>query len=217
MAPELRENQLELFDLSKQPAARMTRESLGRVFLHFRYDQLVLGSIAGLLGLTVIFACGVERGKQLVRSERVLLGRQQLLKTEEPSRSASLPKPKLEPATAPAPVTAPAHVEQPSAPAAPAKAKAPANTPVTAKARTKVATAAKTGASRYAVQVVTYRQPQMARQEMERLRAKGEPVFLLIRDGRTIVYVGPFPSKTNASERLGRLKARYQDCFIKSL
>ena len=213
MAPELRENQLELFDLSKQPAARIPRESLGRVFLHFRYDQVVLGSIVGLLGLTVIFACGVERGKQLVRSERVLLGRQPLLKTEEPSRSASLPKPKLEPATAPAPVAPPAHVEQPSAPAAPAKAK----TPVTVKERTKVAALAKTGASRYAVQVVTYRQPQMARQEMARLRAKGEPVFLLIRDGRTIVYVGPFPSKTNASERLGRLKARYQDCFIKSL
>jgi cell division septation protein DedD len=215
MAPDLRENQLELFDLGRQQPARMSRESLGRVFLQFRHDQLVLGSIAGLLGLTVVFACGVERGKQLVRSERVLIARQQQALERvpaEPKREASAPVIQAAPAV-PAVITAPAPVKAPATPAAPA---APAK-----KEKTKVADAAKpkakTGSSRYAVQVVTYTQPQLARQEMERLRAKGEPVFLLMRDGRTIVYVGPFPSKTNASERLGRLRARYQDCFIKSL
>lgn len=219
MAPDLRENQLELFDLSRQQPARMSRESLGRVFVQFRHDQIVLGSIAGLLGLTVIFACGVERGKQLVRSERVLLARQQQQTAQspepDPKRAAAAPGVSV-PATVPAakPMPAPAAVK--AVPAPPAVKKQP-SAPAKAKEKTKVAAAPTSGSSRFAVQVVTYTQPQMARQEMERLRAKGEPVFLLMRDGRTIVYVGPFPSKTNASERLGRLKARYQDCFIKSL
>ena len=70
-------HQLELFDLSGHPTTRPRQPSLGRLVLQIRQDQAVVASIAGLVGLTVVFALGVERGKQLVRSERVLLARQQ--------------------------------------------------------------------------------------------------------------------------------------------
>jgi cell division septation protein DedD len=65
--------------------------------------------------------------------------------------------------------------------------------------------------------VVTYRQPQLAKRELERLQAKGERAFLMSRKGLTVLCVGPFPSKDNAKEKLVQLKDRYQGCFLKTL
>jgi cell division septation protein DedD len=65
--------------------------------------------------------------------------------------------------------------------------------------------------------VATHTRPQQAKSEMDRLRASGHRAFLVMRDGRTIVYVGPFPSKGNATEQLTTLRSRYQDCFIRTL
>ncbi len=191
MVPDNREHQLELFDLSNQPVARLQRETFGRLLIHLRYDQLVLGGIATLLGVTVVFACGVERGKQLVRGERMMVARQQPAASDQKTAPAA---PEQKAAVEPHK----AEKKTPSTPEAPAKA--------TGK-----------GASRYAVQVVTYSRPTLAKREMERLKARGERVFLVMRDGRTMVYVGPFPSKVNASEKLTSLRPHYQDCFIKPL
>ena len=70
---------------------------------------------------------------------------------------------------------------------------------------------------RYAVQIVTYAQAPLAQRELSRLQQNGEHAFLLKRDGHTIVYVGPFDSKTVAREKVTSLKERYKDCFVKSL
>ena len=67
------------------------------------------------------------------------------------------------------------------------------------------------------MQVVTFSRPHLAKQEMERLHARGERAFLVMRDGRTVVYVGPFPSKTNASQKVASLRTLYQDCFVRTL
>jgi len=217
MGLESRESQLELFDLSNQPAARLSRETLGRMLIQLRHDQLVLGGIATLLGVTVVFACGVERGKQLVRAERMLVARQ------PPPVGASAPTGSDRSVTpAPAPKAAgdtPPEPEQKRAPAVP-----PSSSPAKVKERITVAStrppsvkSAGEGSSRYAVQVVTYSRPTLAKREMERLRARGERAFLVMRDGRTIVYVGPFPSKVNAHEKLTSLRPQYHDCFIKPL
>jgi cell division septation protein DedD len=94
------------------------------------------------------------------------------------------------------------------------KVKAPRKLAATPPAATRQA---QEGKSRYAVQVVTYSRPQSAKQELERLKARGERAFLVIREGRTIVYVGPFLSKVNASDKVAVLKAHYHDCFVKTL
>lgn len=181
-------NQLELFELTRQSAPRPHREALGRFLLQLRYDQLLLAAMAGVIGLTIVFATGVERGKQLVRTERAMLARQQ-----------------------------PAPVATPAAPAT--TATAPASSAVSsAPAQKKEPVKAKAGKSRYAVQVVTCSRPQLAKQAMDRLRAKGERAFLVIRDGgRTVVYVGPFPSKDHAVEKVSALKTQFRDCFVKTL
>lgn len=164
-----------MFDLASSPVPRPQRETLGRFFLQLRHDQLVLVGIVGLIGVTVVFACGVERGKQLVRAEFFA---QQAASTREPASAPAV--------SPPAP-----KATQPKKPLG--------------------------GRSRYAVQVVTYSRPQLAKLELDRLKARGEAAFLVIRDGRTRVYVGPFPSRSNADKKLAQLKTRYQDCFVRSL
>lgn len=200
------ENQLELFDLANQPVPRFHREAVGRLMLQARHDQVVVAGIIGLIGLTVVFACGVERGKQLVSGERAVLARQQPVVPQ--------------PATSGGKGRAPAATESgPATPAAKAdeteRAPTPALSPFTPKATQPRKLVV--GTSRYAVQVVTFSRPQLASQELQRLKARGEMAFLILRDGRTSVYVGPFPSKQHANKKLAMLKPRYQDCFVKSL
>ena len=208
MTPVNHEGQLELFDVAQQPAPRLHRETWGRVWLQLRYDQLVLTGIGGLLGIAVIFAFGVERGKQLARTERPLLARVESAPAAEqgakPAKQAvSEPETTVKPATKPASTT----------PSVAPKKKEPVR--VASKSSSKKPVAS--GKSRYAIQVVTFAKAQLAKQELDRLLAKGEPAFLVMREGRTRVYIGPFSSKGNASERLSQLKLRYQDCFVKTL
>ena len=191
MVPENREKQLELFQVAAQSAPRPAREAWGHVWLPLRHDQLILISVGGLLALTVIFAIGVERGKELVRGEHAFLPR--------PPAATVAAKPEMLPVSTKA-------ESKVTPPATPVMAPKP-------KTRTKLAS----GSSRYAVQVVTYSQPRLAKQEMDRLRARGEQAFLVMRDGRTIVYVGPFPSRDHASEKVMTLKPQYGDCFVRTL
>lgn len=186
------EDQLELFDLASAPVPRPPREMLGRMLLHLRHDQLVLSGIIGLIGLTVVFACGVERGKQLVRAELFAQG---------------------------SPVVATGTASGSARPAMKTGERAPESVPAVSPPAPKTTQPKKPlgGRSRYAVQVVTYSRPQLAKLELDRLKASGEAAFLVIRDGRTRVYVGPFPSRSNADKKLAQLKTRYQDCFVRAL
>ena len=222
MGPSDREHQLELFDLARQAGGAPHRVPLGRIILHLRHDQAVLAGIAGLIGVTVVFACGVERGKQLARYERVLLAREPAgppARTPEPESSAARPSssPARDATVTPqsGDVQKPAPAKKVKVPIKLASGEVPMPNPSPAAAA--ATPPSKTGTSRYAIQVVAYSRMQHARQELERLRARGERAFLVMRNGRTIVFVGPFPSKGNAIEKLTSLKARYQDCFVKTL
>ena len=178
---------------------------------HLRYDQLLLTGMAGVIGVTVIFAGGVERGKQLVRSERALLARQQPVPPDRP-----LERPGESVTTSPAGAAGPG-AQTPKGPPAPSPSTSPKVKVATKLASAPAAAPGQASTARYAVQVVTYSRLPLARQELERLRASGERGFLVMTDGHTRVYVGPFPSKANAAEQLSRLKARYRDCFVRAL
>jgi cell division septation protein DedD len=166
-----------------------------------------LGGIACLIGVAVLFACGVERGKQLARGERSLLVRQDpeppgAVATQALTPPASVPKaasstdkPAVKPAT-----PSDSHERAP-APTKDAERPAPS----------------RPSGSRYAVQVVTYSRVQSAKQELNRLRTRGEEAFLVMRNGRTSVCIGPFATRQSAGKKVALLKTRYQDCFIRSL
>ena len=192
--------QLELFELSYQQA-RPHRPFSGGVQLHIRYDQLLIVGIGALIGITVLFAVGVERGKQLARAERPLLARQDRWADAGGKEAAAVPA-VVAPDPAPAvPAVVPVLEPQPAPHAQP-------STP-TRKAPSK---------SRYAVQIVTYTQARFAQQELRRLQGQGESAFLVMRQGgQTVLYVGPFLSHADAKEKLTSLRSRYRDCFVKSL
>ena len=198
---ETHESQLELFDVANA-APRPRREATGRVSLHLRYDQFILVGVAGLMVGTVVFACGIERGKQLARAERPLLPPPMTTEASKPAEPAATdtsakarPKPETTPASAP-------------------KMKTPVRVASQAPAKTAKPAAA---TSHFAVQLASYSRPQLAKQELSRLQARGERAFLVIREGRTVMYAGPFPSKGHASAKVADLKRRYHDCFIRSL
>ena len=212
------EHQLELFDVSPHSSSQRHRETLGRLLVNLRHDHLALACIGTLLMLTVIFACGVERGKHLAKAEHAWDAQdvQQVLnktstarqtRTAESTTQTAETTPGVSAATIPmsAPSTA-------SVVTAPAASKEPKNVQKSTPSGGKTAPR-----SRYAVQVRTYNEPQLARMELQRLQARGESAFLIMREGRTFVYVGPFPTKTGASEKVSTLKTHYQDCFVKSL
>jgi cell division septation protein DedD len=204
MAASPHGTQLELFDLQEgSKPVQLPRVLAPEVRLHLRYDQAVLAVISGVIGITVVFACGVERGKHLVRSERALLVRQ----PPDPAPASEV-KDTAPKSAAPTPPD--------SAPATPT-ATEPPRRPRSAVASSPAPDSEASGAGRYAVQVVTYSRAMLAKRELDRLTATGERAFLVRRDGRTVLYVGPFRSKTNAQEKLAALKGRYQDCFVKTL
>ena len=191
------EGQLELFDVAHGATLRAQRVSIGRLSVSLRYDQIVIAMIVSLIGTAVVFGLGVERGKQLVRGERATLLTQPPPATSvggQPVEAKDVKERKR---------VGEVRSAGPSAPI-----NAPRLKPF------KKATPSKT---RYAVQVVTYSRLQLARREMERLESKGERVFLVMGEGQTRVYVGPFPSKANASEKLDILRPLYRDCFVKLL
>jgi cell division septation protein DedD len=194
------EQQFEFFDAVSRPIAPTRRHMIAPVRLQIRPDQAMVAGVASLIGVAVIFAFGVERGKQLVRTERSILARR-------PVELPELPVP-VAPATA---------VKTKSSTTSPAikPPKKLASSPAKNTVKTEKAGAGST--SRYAVQLVSFSTPQLAKRELERLQARGERVFLVMRQGVTVVCAGPFPSKANAAEKLTNFKPRYQDCFIKTL
>lgn len=60
--------QLEFFDVARTAPPR-PRRSVGAWSVTVRHDQVMVAAIVGLLGLTVVFAGGVERGKRIARVE----------------------------------------------------------------------------------------------------------------------------------------------------
>ena len=205
--------------------------------VRLRYDQLVLTGVAGVIGITVVFAFGVERGKQLARVERsvVVSTAAAPVQSQQADRVASseaepAPARRISTSASPNDTAGTAASIKPMQPQEPASAPA-LSTPETTITRKRSKLAAKPTAkpalddrqtdqerkSRYVVQLATYSRTQLAQQELSRLKAQGERAFLILRNQRAIVYVGPFPSQGRATERLSALKSRYQDCFLKTL
>lgn len=196
--------QLELFELPPQAPAQRSMTSLGS--LHLRADHAVLTLIVGLIGFSVVFALGVERGKQLVQAERPLWDSRASVSHDAPPAQAS-PDGKVRSSTTSGSSTS-ASDQAPTA--------TPRAVPATEKGRV-APTKTVTNKSRFAIQVVSYTQLKLAQRELDRLKRRGEQAFLVTTQERVALLVGPFPTKTNASVKLARLRSQYQDCFIRNL
>ncbi len=186
--------QLELFDLEHKAAPRpQHRPAVGKVHFMLRHDQLVLVGIGALIGLTVVFAFGVERGKQLARVERV---------NAKTNLSQSVDVVYAEPQTQKQEQL----IQVTTVPAESAVVASPEVNSVRANEL-----------SGYAIQIVTYTKQEYAERERKRLEDSGELAFVKTYGEHSVLFIGPFESKDVAKRKLSSLKATYSDCFLKSL
>lgn len=204
------DTQLEWFDLPPQAAAATRNRQAWRVVepLRVRADHAMLGLILTLVAGSVVFAVGIERGKHVARAERWAESPQHAATSMEPAVPASKMAPAVERKSLP---PAPSNVSKPS-PSTPA----PKAVPGMRKPAKSVASADATD-SKFAIQVVSYSQPQLAQRELQRLQQRGEHAFLVVIKDRTVLMVGPYGSRDRATAKLSSLKQQYQDCFVRTL
>ena len=197
------DEQLQLFDTAERSARprRAFNPTLGHAVL--RHDHAVLLAIAMLIGASITFALGVERGKRLAGAE----SRVRFSIAADGARDAPRSTTVMSPMT-------PAGIDRSPAPATPPAAAPAPRKPANAPSKPSKLAAETSG---FAVQVVTYSQPKVAHQELQQLQQKGEKAFLLQRAGKTSLLVGPFPTKEHATSKLSALRSRYRDCFIRTL
>ena len=198
---DAKSQQLNLFELPEQPAP--AHRGIGRIrHMQLRSDHAVLFLILGLVGISVVFAVGIERGRRLTREEHALIGSsvasgQEAVRVET---KASLPQP---------PASTSANSESQT------NVSAPASIPPRERRTSPKKLVEHHG--KFAIQVVSYSQSTLAQQELARLQQRGETAFLVQKEGRMVLFIGPFSTKSNASAKLADLKQRYRDCFIRSL
>ena len=200
------QTQLELFDLPAQRIPRSATHGMGAVTV--RYDHAVLFLIAVLIGISAVFAWGVERGKRLAQSEHPWLP-----ETTTAAGPSAKPDDSASTSSRAESSTAASNAKQ----EAEASSKAPTPTAPSPAKKLKAPIRVASASSGFAIQLVSYSQPSLARQELSRLKQRGEQVLVLTKQGKTLLLIGPFPTKRHASEKLTSLKKRYQDCFIRSL
>ncbi len=206
------ETQLEWFNLPRHASPTRGLRILTQP-LRMRPDHAVLGVILLLIGTSIVFAGGVERGKHVARTEPGVFEPSPAVSQRQ--ASAAIPGETL--ATRPstggkgsaAASSAPTgeHLERPAAPMPTTVPNQPSPKP----GKTIVLK------SRFAVQVVSYHQLKLAQRELQRLQQRGEEAFLVSSQDRTVLMVGPFVNKERASAKLASLKRLYQDCFVRTL
>ncbi len=200
--------QLQLFELPEQPRSKPQAAPLR--YWRLRQDHVFVLVIASLIGVSVTFGFGVERGKRLARQEPTVM-------VPSVTVSSSPAVQEAPPTTVTqAPVVEPSRVSSTPVVAPPAE---PTVQPVPAKLKPVPKSPAKSvaGRSRFAIQVVTYTQPKLAQRQLNRLKQRGVAAFLVTANDRVALCVGPFPSREDASAKLASLKREYQDCFLRTL
>lgn len=200
------DTQLEMFDLPAGKAGSKPRQAWWVIEpLRLRADHAMLGVIMMLVAGSVVFAVGIERGKVVARTERRLDTMATTVEVPPASKTMS-----------------PSTIDHKSLPASPARPVTPSTSPAPnavpgMKKPAKSVAQAPQSSSKYAVQVVSYSQPQLAKRELQRLQERGEDAFLLVVNDHTVLMVGPFGSRDRASQKVSALKQYYRDCFVRTL
>lgn len=201
--------QFELFPfLTGRPQSRVARPRYLLKDLTLSVENTIVLSIIFVMAVVLFFSFGVERGKQTVKD--------------------ALAEP-------PVTVTVLSSPEDPSgkimersiAPAENTKAQKSASSlqPAGAQQREKrqkqmpvsVPALKKKEKGTFTIQVASFKEKEKARMEAKRLRSKGYEIFVLPKGKHSIVCVGKFAIKDDATEFSNKLKNKYNDCLVRRL
>jgi cell division septation protein DedD len=196
------EGQKELFDDFEPP--KRTFPKLGRLFqkgdfaVTLNSEKLIFLSIAMVMAMVIVFALGVEKG----REERLAT------KAMEASAKAAVTQPKPATQVKTAINVLPKNIAV--APAMPARPVTPA-----AKAAEPVRMPATLDSGKpYTIVAVTFRRKDTALSKAERLKREGLAAFVKESEEFFVVCVGAYASKDAAKSCLSKVKKYYGDAYI---
>ena len=188
-------SQLELFDQDNIPAKSKTHSSGVPFFRRVRgYEKTVL-FLCGIIIISIIsFSLGVERGKT-INKQTAAAKNTVLTRTAQPQLPVRLVK-------QPVNLITPATVN-------------PA--PIKTLPRPAGSYAINQSAQGFTIQVASFKTRDFAKREAELLKRKGLNPIILPKGNFTILCVGNFNNKEQASPLLSELKKRYPGCYIRRL
>ncbi len=164
--------------------------------LYISPETFIGAVILFALLLIFSFSWGVERGKAIVYREIKEGMHSDMIPSGRPENTVSAVKPKAK-------ATKAKHIEE--------KAVSPQN-----KEQPKPA-ANKVQAGKYAVQLIVYKSEKYAEKEIAWLKQNKYPFIKKEKNGKIIIYAGPYADKNTAKGQMQKLRARYKDCFVKLL
>ncbi len=157
-------------------------------------EMFVGAVILFIIGLVLAFSIGVEQGKRISASDRIVKTESSAATRTEKATQVKKKKKRYT-------------TSQKAKPKA-QKAKD------TGSARTREVGIP---SGRYAVQLVVYKDKKYAEKELEYLGNQKYPFFKEEKNGKIIICAGPFKTIEEAKKVASRLRSRYKDCFVKLL
>ncbi|HSV43569.1 MAG TPA: SPOR domain-containing protein [Candidatus Bathyarchaeia archaeon] len=206
------QSQFELFPGTEGAAPK--REKSDFFPRHFRlsFENVIVTSIAVILGIIVAFSFGVEKGRKIyvkkVKSKGVVAGPlQRAVPVVQPQVVLS-EEDKMSEATASLIETGPELIDRMELASAEDETAA-----VSEKIVDKTAPMGKI----HTIQLASFKRQDQADALAEKLKKEGYDAFTLKKGNYYIVCAGHFADKQEAKKVSGVLKKRYRDCYIRSL
>ncbi len=200
--------QIELFPfLTGRAHSRIARPRYLLKDLTLSVENTIVLCIVFVMAVVLFFSFGVERGKQIVKGAL----------TEPPAAITVLSTPEepsgkvFERSPAPAGST---KAQKNTAPAQAAGSQQQKQTPAATNATPSLEKKEK---GTFTIQVASFKEKEKARMEAKRLKSRGYEIFILPKGKHSIVCVGKFAIKDEATEFLNKLKSKYNDCLVRRL
>ncbi len=188
--------QIELFPfLAGRSHSKVARPRYLLKDLTLSVEDIIVLCIIFVMAVVLFFSFGVERGKQIVKGALV-----------EPPATVAIVA---------APEETPNKVAERSAPVlqtdgAKQQKQAPAAT-------NNASSLEKKEKGTFTIQVASFKEKEKAQMEAKRLKGKGYEIFVLPKGKHSIVCIGKFALKDEATEFSNKLKNKYNDCLVRRL
>lgn len=196
--------QFELFPfLTGRPHSRVARPRYLLKDLTLSVENTIVLCIIFVMAVVLFFSFGVERGKQIVKG--------------------ALAEPPVTVTVLPAPEDSSDKIRERSiTPAGNTKAQKSASSLQQQERQQKqmpvsVPALEKKEKGTFTIQVASFKEKEKAQMEAKRLKAKGYEIFVFPKGKYSIVCVGKFAIKDEATEFSNKLKNKYNDCLVRRL
>lgn len=200
--------QIELFPfLTGRAHSRVARPRYLLKDLTLSVENTIVLCIVFVMAVVLFFSFGVERGKQIVKGALAEpLSTITVLSTpEEPSGKV------IERSLAPA---GSVKALKNTAPAPAAGSQQQKQTPAATNA---TPSPEKREKGTFTIQVASFKEKGKAQMEAKHLKANGYEIFVFPKGKHSIVCVGKFAVKDEATEFSNKLKSKYNDCLVRRL